>query len=169
MFRAKQLPYATQHPPPGPIFKARLLRTQHDSNTNRHVFGKLSARSFQRPPCLISTLILMCSNRALKIGPGGVVSCVTYGKHKREEAKVHAHTSACVVSGASLSSYRPARFRFSRPSPFPDAAAGAAVFPLFFPLLVPPAIRFFKAAISLFAVTMMQRKKEKKTGTGARR
>ena len=34
--------------PPGPIFKARLLRTQHDSNTNRHVFGKLSARSFQR-------------------------------------------------------------------------------------------------------------------------
>ena len=30
-------------------------------------------------PYLISTLILMWSNRALKIGPGGVLSCVTHG------------------------------------------------------------------------------------------
>ena len=30
-------------------------------------------------PYLVSTLILMWSNRVLKIGPGGVLSCVTYG------------------------------------------------------------------------------------------
>ena len=38
-------------PRPGrAIFKARLLRTQHDSNTKRQVFGKLFARSFQTAP-----------------------------------------------------------------------------------------------------------------------
>ena len=54
--------------------------TQHDdSSTNRHVFGRLSARSFPTTPCLISALILMWSKRAMKIGPGCVLSCLTYG------------------------------------------------------------------------------------------
>ena len=39
-----------ENTPPGPIFKARLLRTKHDSNTNRLVFGKLAGRPFQRHP-----------------------------------------------------------------------------------------------------------------------
>ena len=37
----------TSHPP-GAIFQGRLLDNQEDANTERQVFGKLSARRFQR-------------------------------------------------------------------------------------------------------------------------
>ena len=36
--------YDIRHHPPGPIFKARLLRNECDSNIKRYVFGTLSTR-----------------------------------------------------------------------------------------------------------------------------
>ena len=48
--------------------------------TDTFVFGKLSARSFQRHPVRDRhSLVEMWNNLALKIGPGGVLSCATHG------------------------------------------------------------------------------------------
>ena len=48
------IPYTTTvcitHPP-GAVFQGRLLENQEGANTERYVFGKLSARCFQRRPC----------------------------------------------------------------------------------------------------------------------
>ena len=74
--------------PPGPISNARLLRTECSSNTKRHVFGKLSARSFpdgsvrDRPP-FWRGVIELC----MKVGTGGVlhnlVSPLLHGSQDR--------------------------------------------------------------------------------------
>lgn len=37
-------------PSPGPFLKGRFFRNEYDSRTERHVFGQVSMRSFQRRP-----------------------------------------------------------------------------------------------------------------------
>ena len=73
--------------PPGPIVEARFLHTKYDSNTTRHVFG--SCRSDHSndtlllfgTPTTLFMLMMSSNNRALKIGAGGVLSCVTNIRH----------------------------------------------------------------------------------------
>ena len=65
--------------PPGPIFKSRLLRTKHDTQYQMIRVWKAVGLIFPRTPCSGPTNVLMWTNRALKIGPGGVLSCATYG------------------------------------------------------------------------------------------
>ena len=45
------VPYRTVYiSPPGALIQARFLKNQEGANTERYVFGKLSARCFQRRP-----------------------------------------------------------------------------------------------------------------------
>ena len=72
-----------QHPPLEPIFKARLLRTEYDSNTKRHVFGKLSVGSVQGYPVRDRHSFRCGVIELSKSVQGGVLSCVTYGMYVR--------------------------------------------------------------------------------------
>ena len=47
--RTHDMPDITMSHTPGAVFLARLLHNQEDANTERCVFGKFSARWFQRP------------------------------------------------------------------------------------------------------------------------
>ena len=61
-----------QQPPQGQFFQARLLDNQEGANTERYVFGKLSATRFQRRACLAPTLCqLLWRYRPWKVGPVG--------------------------------------------------------------------------------------------------
>ena len=59
---------------PGAVFQSRSLDSQEGANIERYVFGKLSARSFQRLPFFLAPALLFqpWRYRPCKIGPGGV-------------------------------------------------------------------------------------------------
>ena len=78
--------------PPWPIFEARLLRTNCDSNTcrtTRFIEKAVDEISFDDTLYGNDSLLFVWRNRALKIGPGCVLSCVT--------PAVHARRCRCVI------------------------------------------------------------------------
>ena len=66
--------------PPGPICKARLLHVNKVVGSEQGVVGEISPTAFRKLVVLVLESCLARSNRALKIGPGCLSSCVTYGK-----------------------------------------------------------------------------------------
>ena len=58
--------------PPGPIFKTRLLRTQHDSNTNRHA-SESCLRDLPNDTLFDIDIDYDVEYRAWKIGQRGCV------------------------------------------------------------------------------------------------
>ena len=76
----ERIPQVTQDSTsPGPNFKARLPHIETSVCRERNVSRKDLADSFPTTYRLVWEPYLVWSNRALKIGSRGVLSCVVYG------------------------------------------------------------------------------------------
>ena len=75
-------PYMTQdNTPPGPIFQSSISpRTERMHTINETIrFRRAIDQEAATPPFSAPPLFLLLINRALKVGPGGVLSCVVCG------------------------------------------------------------------------------------------
>ena len=66
--------------PPGPSFKAPFLCIERIVGPEQGTFGNISPTELSENVPFDMGIIVGAENQALKIGPGGVLSCVTCGK-----------------------------------------------------------------------------------------